>query len=150
MEIDANIEFPDIHRWNNFWSQEAEALPDNLPRSVRNGLVRFSKAISEQGYDTDGELLSGTVGSGASDINTVNLEAGVEYAIIAVCDEECTDIDLRISDRADATLAEDVNPDDNPIIEFTAPSSGAYQLDMIMFSCGADSCGWAGQILKRP
>jgi hypothetical protein len=149
VEIDANIEFPDIHRWNNFWSLEAEELPETLPRSVRNGLVRFRSAIAERGYHLDGTPLSGAVGRGASDINTVSLEGGVEYAIIAVCDEECTDIDLRITGAADSLLAEDVNPDDNPIIEFTAPTTGDYSLDMIMFTCRTDVCSWGGQILRK-
>jgi hypothetical protein len=148
-EIDADVDFPDIRRWNNYWSLAAEELPVTWPRSVRNGLVRYRSYIVDRGYDSTGDLLAGAVGRGTSDVNTVNLEGGVEYAIIAVCDEECTDIDLRIKDAADSTLAEDVNPDDNPILEFTAPTTGSYSVDMIMFACGTDACSWAGQILRK-
>jgi len=149
VEIDPDIDFPDIRRWNNFWSLEAESLPETLPRSVRNSLVRYRTAIAQRGYQTDGVLLSGSVGRGATDVNTLSLEGGVEYAIIAVCDEECTDIDLRITDAADSVLAEDINPDDNPIVEFTAPMTGSYDLDMIMFSCRASSCVWGGEVLRK-
>ena len=89
------------------------------------------------------------MGRGASDINLVELEGGVEYAIIAVCDESCSDIDLRITSPTDTVLAEDVNPDDNPILEFTAPTSGNYSLDMIMFSCRTEACSWSGQVLRK-
>jgi len=149
VEIDPNGDFPDIHRWNNYWSLEAQSLPETLPLSVRNGLVRFRSDLVDRGYELDNDLLSGAVGRGASDINTLDLRSGVEYAIIAVCDEECTDIDLRITSPTDSVLAEDVNPDDNPIIEFTAPETGAYSLDMIMFNCRSGSCTWAGQVLRR-
>lgn len=148
-EIDRDVDFPDIRRWNNYWSLEAEALPKTLPRSVRNALVRFRSDLVERGYEPDGGPLTGAVGSGTSDIKTVNLEGGVEYAIFAVCDEECSDIDLRISGSADSALAEDVDADANPILEFTAPTTGAYSLDMIMFRCGVSSCRWGGQVLRK-
>jgi hypothetical protein len=149
VEIDAGAEFPDVMRKNNLWAAAADALPSTLPLAVRNDLVRRRRGIVEQGYRAEGELLSGAVAVGATDPRTVNLEAGVEYAILAVCDEECFDIDLRISHSADSTLAEDVRPDDTPVLEFTAPVTGAYDLDLIMFSCQASTCAWGGRIFRR-
>jgi len=136
-------------RKNNFWATVVDGLPASLPLAVRNDLVRRRSGLIEEGYRAEGELLGGAVAVGATDPRTVNLEAGVEYAILAVCDEECYDIDLRISHSADSTLAEDVRPDDTPVLEFTAPVTGAYDLDLIMFSCQASTCAWGGQIFRR-
>jgi hypothetical protein len=149
VEIDAAAEFPDVMRKNNFWAAAVGALPAALPLAVRNDLVRRRGDLLEKGYRADGELLSGAVGVSATDPRTVNLEAGVEYAILAVCDEECYDIDLRISHAADSALAEDVRPDDTPVLEFTAPVTGPYDLDLIMFRCQATSCAWGGRIFRR-
>jgi len=36
------------------------------------------------------------------------------------------------------------------VLEFTAPTTGGYRLDLIMYSCQASSCAWGGQIYRRP
>ena len=149
VEIDANGDYPDIARWNNFWSAAADELPATIPLPIRNALVRKRSELAEEGYQTEGDILTGAVGRGASDISTVQLQGGVEYAIFAVCDQDCSDIDLRIKDAADSTLAEDVNIDATPILEITAPITGGYNLDLIMFSCGTEACSWGGQIYRK-
>jgi len=149
VEIDARGEFPDVMSKNNIWAAAADDLPATLPLAVRNDLVRRRGPLLEQGYRPEGELLSGSVADDVTDTRTVDLEAGVQYAILAVCDEECFDIDLKISDSADSTLVEDVSPDDTPVLEFTAPVTGRYELDLIMFSCQASSCTWGGRIFRR-
>jgi hypothetical protein len=149
VEIDARGGFPDVMRKNNFWAAAANALSSALPLAIRNDLVRRRAALLEQGYWADGELLSGAARSSATDQRSVTLEGGVQYAILAVCDEECVDIDLRISDSSDSTLAEDVRSDDTPVLEFTAPVTGPYELDLIMFNCQVSSCAWGGRIFRR-
>jgi hypothetical protein len=149
VEIDSGMEFPDVVRKNNLWSVTADALPATLPLAVRNELVRRQDALLEQGYRAEGELIQGAAGHRTSDPRSVDFEAGVEYAVLAVCDADCFDIDLRITDRSDATVAEDTQPDDTPLLEFTAHVTGRYDLDLIMFTCQTGSCAWAGQIFRR-
>jgi hypothetical protein len=111
VEIDARGGFPDVMRKNNFWAAAANALSSALPLAIRNDLVRRRAALLEQGYWADGELLSGAARSSATDQRSVTLEGGVQYAILAVCDEECVDIDLRISH----TSARVHGPRDRPV-----------------------------------
>ncbi len=149
VEIDAQREFPDLMRKNNFWAEEADALPSSLAPAVRNDLVRNRTGLLGRGYQPDGELLSGSVGHRASDYRTVELEAGVQYAILAVCDEECYDIDLVLTDPSDSTLVQDRRPDDTPVLELTAAVTGQYRLETVMYSCRVNSCSWGGQIFRR-
>jgi hypothetical protein len=149
VEINSSGKFPDVMGKNNFWAVEADVLPASMALAIRNDLVRRRGALLELGYRAEGELLSGAVGGSASEQRTITLEGGVQYAILAVCDQECRDIDLRITDSSDSTLAEDVQPDDTPVLEFTAPVSGQYDLDLIMFTCQASECAWGGQIFRR-
>ena len=149
VELDADGKFPDVIRKNNFWAVDADSLPSSLPLAVRNDLVRRRGPLLEQGYRAEAELLGGAVADDATDTRTVTLETGVQYAILAVCDQGCLDIDLRISDAADSTLAEDTRPDDTPVLEFTTPVSGRYRLDLIMFACRERTCAWGGQIFRR-
>lgn len=149
VEIDASAQFPDIMRKNNFWALAANELPASLPLAVRNELVRMRGPLLDEGYTAEGELLQGSAASGATDRRSITLEAGAEYSILAVCDRECLDIDLRISGSADSTLASDTRADDTPLLQFTAPATGQYDLDLIMYNCREQSCAWSGRIFRR-
>jgi hypothetical protein len=149
VEIDARHDFPDVSRKNNLWLREADALPASLPALVRTDLVRARERLLAQGYRAEGELLSGSLAPRATEPRTVTLQAGVRYAIVAVCDQACADIDLRILDASGAALAEDADIGDTAVLEFTARTTGAYRLEVILFDCREATCAWGGQILRR-
>jgi hypothetical protein len=149
VEIDAEGGFPDVMSKNNLWDIETDALPTAWPTAVRNDFVRRRTQLIEEGYRAEETFLSGAAGHRASENQSVTLEDGVEYAILAVCDEGCSDIDLEIVSPADSTLALDRNPDDWPVIQFTAPETGTYDLTLTMFTCRARTCAWGGQIFRR-
>ncbi len=148
VEIDAQREFPDVMRKNNFWAAEAEAFAGSLPPAGRNDLVRKRTELLGQGYQPEGELLSSSIARRKSEYRTLTLEGGARYAVLGVCDDECYDIDLVLTDAVDSTLAQDVRPDDTPVIAFTVPVTGQYRLETVMFSCRLDSCAWGGQIFR--
>jgi hypothetical protein len=148
VEIDARGEFPDISRKNNIWAQEAEALPQSLRPAVRNDLVRMRTPLLGRGYRAEGDLLTGARGNG-TDPRTLTLQAGVPYAMVAVCDEACGDIDLFLFDPSGAQVATDQGDDDTPVIEFTPPTAGSYRLEVRMFSCRTATCGWGAQVFRR-
>lgn len=149
VEIDARHDFPDASRKNNLWIRAADALPASLPALVRTDLVRARERLLAQGYRAEGDLLSGSLAPRATDPRTVTLQAGVRYAIVAVCDQACTDLDLRILDPSGARLAEDVDVSDTAVLEFTAQAAGTHRLDVIMWDCRDATCAWGGQILQR-
>ena len=100
-----------------------------------------------RGARPEGEPLMGVLNGKATDTKTVDLQAGVRYAIVGVCDENCPDIDLRIWGPAGAKLAEDVQQNNTPILEFTAPAAGHYRLTVEMVTCSANPCAWGVQVL---
>jgi hypothetical protein len=149
VEIDAEREFPDVMRKNNFWAADADALAASLAPALRAELARMLTQLTDRGYRPEGELLSSAIARRKSEYRTVTLEGGVQYAILGVCDDECYDIDLALTDSADSTLVQDVQPDDTPVIEFTVPETAEYRLETVMFSCRLDSCVWGGQIMRH-
>jgi hypothetical protein len=124
-------------------------LPADFSLGVRSDLVRSQAPLLEQGYRAEDDWLRGSAGAQSAVRRTVTLEAGVPYAILAVCDVECGDIDLRITDASDSTLATDELPNDTPLLEFTAARSGQYQLELRMFACEPVACTWVGRIYRR-
>jgi hypothetical protein len=149
VEIDALLQFPDAMRKNNLWAREADALPASLPPAVRNDMVRMRTPLLARGYRADGDLMSGPAGSRTTQVRTVTLQEGQRYAIQAVCDQDCVDLDLELLSPSGATLAQDVALDDTPHLEFTASAGGSYQLKVVMYSCRVDTCGWAAQVFRR-
>ncbi len=141
--------FPDAMSKNDSWDRQTDQLPSSWPVIVRNDLVRRRTWTLDEGFKPEGTLLSGSVANGVSEAQVVSLEGGVEYAIIAVCGQECLDIDLEIKSAADSTLARDVSPNDFPRLTFTAPTTGEYDLTLIMYRCQARTCAWGGQIFRR-
>lgn len=100
-----------------------------------------------RGARPEGEPLMGVLNGKATDNRTVDLQAGVRYTIVGVCDANCPDIDMRIWGPAGAKLAEDVQQNNTPVLEFTAPAAGRYRIAVEMVSCSANPCAWGVQVL---
>jgi len=68
--------------------------------------------------------------------------AGVEYFVLGACDAACSDIDVEIF-SGNTSVASDFEPDDFPMVSFTAETTGLYTVELTMPVCSAQSC-WAG------
>ncbi len=147
--VEIDPDFPDVMGKNNFWDRQTDDLPSSWPLAVRSDLVRRSNWATDAGFRPEGELLSGSAAHRTSDTQAITLEGGVEYAILAVCGDDCSDIDLTITSPSDSTLATDTTQDDWPRITFTAPVTGQYDLTLTMYTCRSQTCAWGGQIFRR-
>ncbi|MEM6879035.1 MAG: hypothetical protein AAF544_10775 [Bacteroidota bacterium] len=76
-----------------------------------------------------------------SQIETVNLQAGVPYRIYGVCDQDCEDLDLILRDAYGNEIVRDQQTDDVPIITASVRNSGPYQLEVKMYECTIEPCG---------
>lgn len=77
----------------------------------------------------------------------VNLNGGAQYRVIGACDNECTNVDIEVADASGRVLASDVLPDDYPVVTFTAPANGAYQVRIIMRTCTIAPCYAGARLL---
>ncbi len=96
--------------------------------------------FSADGYQLHGDAHTGTLDNSASDDFSIFLEAGKTYALVAVCDVDCSDIDLSIADQTGEVVDSDYLDDDVPIVEVTPPRSGRYSVHIYMASCSAEPC----------
>lgn len=101
------------------------------------------------GWQSAGEPVLGMLDEGVGDLLDLNLEGGYVYGIIAGCDQDCTDIDLVVSDASGNELDSDTAGDDYPVLEFSVPRSGRVTLEVIMYSCSADPCHYAYGVYRR-
>jgi len=122
------------------------AAQASFQQQIRTALR--TAAGSAQGMRTEGEPLMGVLNGRATETKVVELQAGVHYVIVGVCDESCTDLNLRIVGPGRAGVAEDAQPNNTPTLDFTTPAAGRYRLAVEMTTCAANPCAWGVQVLS--
>ena len=87
---------------------------------------------------------------GATSMMEVPLVGGVNYFIAGACDEDCSDLDLRIFAADNTTpVAEDTAEDDAPMLNFKAPRSGRYMLAVDMAECKESMCYYGYRVYRK-
>jgi hypothetical protein len=127
----------------------AAVAQNTYQQQIRTQLQTASTTIKDHGYAADREPMMGSLNSAANESMMVNLDGGVRYAVVGVCDNDCTDVDLRIWAPDGTKLAEDIQTDDTPVLEFTATVTGQYTLRVEMAACSTNPCYWGVQIFKQ-
>ncbi len=107
---------------------------------VNNQIDNITKQLLKQGYEETHDVFFESLDNGKYAYYSVDLEAGVEYQIVAVCDEDCGDIDMCIFDGNANELDCDKTDDDIPILIFTATKTGEHSIWVKMYDCTINPC----------
>ena len=122
------------------------AAQNSYQQQIRAQLGRHSASVLQHGYVADREPVYGSLNDDDNDQKAVTLTAGRRYVVIGVCDEDCSDIDLRLFAPDGTKIIEDIETDDYPTIQFTAPVTGTYRLSVEMATCRTNPCYWGAQV----
>lgn len=76
-----------------------------------------------------------------------DLEPG-DYRAVAVCDNDCSDLDLMVTDEAGDVLGLDVLEDDVPVVDFTT-SGGRTSFSVKMVLCSTEVCYYGLQLYRK-
>lgn len=71
---------------------------------------------------------------------TVPMTAGTPYLIFAVCDGDCTVVDLALLDGNGREIKKDTDSGDFPVLDFTPTVAGPYTVRMTMAECTLAPC----------
>ncbi|HET6764245.1 MAG TPA: hypothetical protein VFH27_11255 [Longimicrobiaceae bacterium] len=108
--------------------------------NVSRQMAHAQELFAGHGLRPAGRGLTGTLEEGEEATLRLQLTAGVQYVISGVCDNACSDFDLRLADAAGNAVAEDVETDDTPIVRFTPQRTGVYVVSGVMSGCSQDPC----------
>jgi hypothetical protein len=123
------------------------ALPaQNYTQQMQGYMNNYAQAAISRGYSPVTAMVTGSLNGGANASHTVTLTQGRNYVIIGVCDRDCTDVDLRLYSADGSTTASDVALDDHPTLQFTAPASGNFRLQVDMATCSHNPCFYGVQL----
>jgi hypothetical protein len=95
-----------------------------------------------RGYESYGDPVRNQLEQGATQDFPIQLEGGKCYAILAVGDNGVRDLDLILSDSGGRQVDRDVETDARPVVRVCAPQTGAYSMQVKMYS-GAGSFVYA-------
>ncbi len=121
--------FASVAPANNEWEVQVEAQINTA-----------GSLFSDEGYTQRREPYTGSLGQAGSHDFNVRLERGISYALLAVCDADCSDIDLMISDDKGVEVDSDYEDDDLPIVEVCPKRSGTYRVHVYMANCSNEPC----------
>jgi hypothetical protein len=113
---------------------------DQWTRQVSTLLDQAASIATSNGMRRTHSPYIGSLREGATSSHTLQLNPGVSYQLIGVCDNDCSDFDLRLFDSRGRMVAEDVLTDDTPVLTVNAASGGTYTVRAIMTDCSSEPC----------
>jgi hypothetical protein len=116
------------------------AAQDQWTQQVRGQLTAASQLFANEGFASTHEVVTGGLAEGATEQVEMELDAGVEYVIVGVCDVDCSDVDLFLRDPSGRVVDSDIELDDVPIVTVTPERTGTYSLEVRMVTCSAAPC----------
>jgi hypothetical protein len=113
---------------------------DQWTRQVNSLLERAASMATSNGLRRTHNPYIGSLREGATTNHTIQLNGGTSYQLIGVCDNDCSDFDLRLYDPQGREVDSDVLTDDTPVVSVTPSRTGNYTVRAIMTSCSSEPC----------
>lgn len=79
----------------------------------------------------------------------IQLRRGVTYRVFAVCDNDCSDVDLELYDAAGAFVGRDIATNDTPYVEITPAADGAHYARIWLAACESEPCFVGARVYRR-
>ena len=115
------------------------AQVDPWVAQVRSQLRRVANIAGYNGYSLTHDFFGNLRDNYREDV-TFNLRSGKTYRIIGVCDNDCSDLDLKIYDANGNLIASDTLRDSQPIISVRPKWDSAFTVRATMVSCSSSPC----------
>lgn len=123
----------------------AQDLRDYLQQQLDNR----EPNVAEDGYARAAGPLAGRLASSRADAMPMTFRSGQQIRIVAVCDQACEDLDMRVLDPGGRIIASDVAGNNHPTIDIRPVITGQYTIEVGMIRCEAQSCRYAVTIYTR-
>lgn len=126
----------------------ADTAAQSYANTVWSQLQSVYDRASSNGYSSKHYLLS-TLEDDGTDQWNFSFEAGAEYQIVGVCDEDCSDLDLTVKTTSGTVIDSDTSSDDVPIVTIRPPGNGHYTIEAKMYNCSSEPCYYGIGLFKK-
>jgi len=127
----------------------AASTQDEWARQVRRLLGQVSATARSRGMQLTHEPYIGSLPDGETSLHRLRLEGGHSYALIGVCDNDCSDLDMRVYDRDGDEVGSDTQADDTPVVTVTPRRTATYTVRAIMATCSSEPCRYGIGVYGR-
>ncbi|NJK61098.1 MAG: hypothetical protein HC918_13870, partial [Oscillatoriales cyanobacterium SM2_1_8] len=121
--------------------------PDRWAQQVREQLLGAARLARTGGNRATHDPFIDELGNGGEDNISLNLQEGIEYLIVGVCDEDCSDLDLVLRDDNGNIVSSDTKDDDIPIVRITPRWNARFKVQVTMASCTNAPCRYGIGVL---
>lgn len=122
---------------------DAQTPGNRWERQVRAQLERALVALDAPAGGAVRVRHVGPLNGGEADTIPLDLRAGVAYAIVGVCDDDCGRLELVLSDAGGDDLAVNRADENLPVVRFTPVHDRRYRVRVVMGACRKNPC-WYG------
>ena len=88
-------------------------------------------------------------GKGERETLRIALREGTQYALVALCDEDCRDLEVTVLGEDDAVLAKSAGWGDRPLLEVQPRATGKYRIVVTMAHCGSGPCAYGVGVFMK-
>ena len=120
-------------------SSPAHAL-DRYERQVLQQLRAASDELRSDGWRKSHDYFTDKIYRGRTESYKITLDAKERYMIVAFCDTDCDDVDMRLYDNRGKEIDDDVQTDDFPVVGVQTGSSARYEVEVWAPGCYARRC----------
>lgn len=131
------------NRIQNRWEDAREAEVDGQLRNMIQGAAErgWRKVGEHRGYISEEW--------NPNDEPRFTLPSSGPYTMVGVCDLNCNDMDLVVLTSDRYRIAEDLEPDDAPVVEFTGERGSSVLGRVTIPGCAVERCAYGVILLGR-
>jgi hypothetical protein len=115
---------------------------------VRAEVLKAAETLSSLTDAEPIDYFEGTLGPRGQERIDIPTYPGRTYAIVAGCDQDCSDIDLAVLDEDGVAVVEDEAEDDYPLVIFVAERGARYQVGVTMYDCAESICYYGAALFE--
>lgn len=122
---------------------------DQYEQQVENQLQGAIKAVKRDGYQLSFPRNVGKLRRRTEAFKTVLLNPNREYIFMAVCDENCNDLNVIVKDMDGNKITSDATNSAIALVNFKPPTEDRYQVTIRMEKCSTQTCNYGMGIFAK-
>ena len=124
------------------------AMPSAMPgqqRWARQVDERVRRAVAAVATSSPAAVIqrTGMLNTDEAASFTTTLIQGASYTIVAVCDDDCSRLQLTLLSPSGSDIAKERNSESFPSLRFTAATTSVYGIRVVMEGCRWNPCWYA-------
>jgi hypothetical protein len=125
----------------------APAQARRWERHVRDQLAQAVESLRAKGFARTRATHISVLDNEEWESFSVPLEAGQPYAVVGVCDGDCSGLEFVVSNAAGSDIATDRASGAVPFVRIAARETGSYRVKAVMAGCRMNPCWYAVAVI---